>query len=119
MKDFKTKVLPTFRPDLKEIKNDITDRMDYFAECGCKLSDHSVDELNDDIIEKLTFLGKEYAKRGWTMQLHIGAMRNNNTRMFEKLGADTGFDSVNDFEIAKGISKLLNNLDRGDLLPKT
>ena len=76
--------------------------MDYFNENGCKLSDHAVDEINDDIIEKLVFLGEEYAKRGWTMQLHIGAMRNNNTRMFEKLGADTGFDSVNDFEIALG-----------------
>ena len=119
LKDFETKVLPTFRPDLKEIKEDITERMDYFAENGCKLSDHSVDELNDDIIEKLTFLGKEYAKRGWTMQLHIGAMRNNNTRMLEKLGADTGFDSINDFEIAKGISKLLDNLEKEDLLPKT
>jgi glucuronate isomerase len=119
LKDFETKVLPTFRPDLKEIKSDITERMDYFADVGCKLSDHSVDELNDDVIEKLTFLGKEYAKRGWTMQLHIGAMRNNNTRMFEKIGADTGFDSINDFEIAKGISRLLDNLEREDLLPKT
>lgn len=119
LKTFKTKVLPTFRPDLKEIKSDITARMDYFDEAGCKLSDHSIDKLDDDIIEKLTFLGKEYAKRGWTMQLHIGAMRNNNSKMFEKIGADTGFDSINDFEIAKGISKLLNNLDSENLLPKT
>ena len=119
LKGFETKVLPTFRPDLKEIKTDITERMDYFAEQGCRLCDHSIDELNDDIIEKLTFLGKEYAKRGWTMQLHIGAMRNNNSRMFEKLGADTGFDSIADFEIAQGISRLLNGLDRENLLPKT
>lgn len=116
---FETKVLPTFRPDLKEIMSDITERMDYFAEIGCKLSDHSVDELNEDIIEKLIFLGKEYAKRGWTMQLHIGAMRNNNSRMFEKIGPDTGFDSVNDFEVAKGISRILNELEKVDLLPKT
>ncbi len=119
LKDFNTKVLPTFRPDLKEIKSDITERMDYFHENGCRLSDHSIDELNDDIIEKLLFLGKEYAKRGWTWQLHIGAMRNNNSKMFDKLGADTGFDSVNDFEIAKGISKLLNELEKENLLPKT
>lgn len=119
LKDFYVQILPTFRPDLSNIKSDITDRMDYFNENGCKLSDHSVDEINDDIIEKLVFLGEEYAKRGWTMQLHIGAMRNNNTRMFEKLGADTGFDSVNDFEIAQGISKLLNALEMKDRLPKT
>ena len=119
LKDFDVQILPTFRPDLSNIKSDITDRMDYFNENGCKLSDHSVDEINDDIIEKLVLLGEEYAKRGWTMQLHIGAMRNNNTRMFEKLGADTGFDSVNDFEIAQGISKLLNALEMKDRLPKT
>lgn len=117
--DFETKVLPTFRPDLNEIRSDITERMDYFAGIGCKLSDHSVDLLNEDIIEKLIFLGKEYAKRGWTMQLHIGAMRNNNSRMFEKIGPDTGFDSVNDFEVAKGISRILNELEKVDLLPKT
>ena len=119
LKDFDVQILPTFRPDLSNIKSDITDRMDYFNENGCKLSDHAVDGINDDIIEKLVFLGEEYAKRGWTMQLHIGAMRNNNTRMFEKLGADTGFDSVNDFEIAQGISKLLNALEMKDRLPKT
>ncbi len=119
LKNFGTKILPTFRPDLKEIKSDITERMDYFAENGCKLSDHSVDCINDDIIEKLTFLGAEYAKRGWTMQLHIGAMRNNNTRMFEKIGADTGFDSINDFRVAEGLSKLLDNLEKKDCLPKT
>lgn len=119
LKDFETKVIPAFRPDLYDIKDDITERMDYFHENGCRLSDHAIDEINDDLIKTLVFLGKEYAKRGWTMQLHIGAMRNNNTRMFEKLGADTGFDSVNDFEIAKGISKLLNELDKVDMLPKT
>ena len=119
LKNFGTKVLPTFRPDLTEIGSDITDRMDYFAQNGCKLSDHSIDKMDDDIIEKITYLGEEYAKRGWTMQLHIGAMRNNNTRMFEKIGADTGFDSINDFQIAEGISKILNNLEKHDLLPKT
>ncbi len=49
----------------------------------------------------------------------IGAMRNNNTKMFEKLGADTGFDSVNDFQIAEGLSKILDRLERKDALPKT
>ncbi len=119
LKDFCTKVLPTFRPDLDNIQSNITKRMDYFHENGCRLSDHSIDYIDDNIIEKLVFLGEEYAKRGWTMQLHIGAMRNNNTRMYEKLGADTGFDSVNDFEIAEGISKLLDSLEKKDLLPKT
>ena len=44
----------------------------------------------------LQFLGKLYSELGWTMQLHIAAIRNNNTKMFKKLGPDTGFDSIND-----------------------
>ncbi len=119
LKEFDTKVVPAFRPDLADIKSDITDRMDYFHENGCRLSDHAVDEMSDEIIEKLVYLGEEYAKRGWVWQLHIGAMRNNNTRMFEKLGADTGFDSVNDFQIAEGLSKILDSLEKKDALPKT
>ncbi len=119
LKDFETKVLPTFRPNFTTIGDDIVDRMDYFHENGCRLSDHSIDEFSDEIIEKLVFLGEEYAKRGWTMQLHIGAMRNNNTRMFNKLGADVGFDSVNDFEVARPLSRLLDALDKKDALPKT
>ena len=119
LKGFETKILPAFRPNLKEIKSDISERMDYFHQNGCRLSDHAVDCFDGDIIEKLVFLGEEYAKRGWTMQLHIGAMRNNNSVMYKKLGADTGFDSVNDFEIAKPLSKLLNTLEKKDMLPKT
>ena len=53
------------------------------------------------------------------MQLHLGALRNNNTRMFEKMGPDVGFDSINDFEIARGLSKILDSLDKKDCLPKT
>ena len=53
------------------------------------------------------------------MQLHIGALRNNNTKMLEKLGPDTGFDSINDLCIAEKLSAFLNNLDTEDNLPKT
>ena len=119
LKDFSTKVVPAFRPDLDNIKSDIGERMDFFHENGCRLSDHAVDKMDNDIIEKLVFLGEEYAKRGWVWQLHIGALRNNNTRMFEKLGPDTGFDSVNDFQIAEGLSKILDSLEKKDALPKT
>lgn len=119
LKGFSTKILPTFRPDLTEIKSDITERMDYFAENGCKLSDHAIDVMDDEMIEKIVFLGEEYAKRDWTMQLHIGALRNNNSRMFEKMGPDVGFDSINDFEIARGVSKILDSLEKKDCLPKT
>ena len=119
LKDFGTKVIPAFRPDLSKIRSDIAERMDYFHENGCRLSDHAIDKMDNDIIEKLIFLGREYAKRGWVWQLHIGALRNNNTRMFNKLGPDTGFDSVNDFQIAEGLAKILDSLDSDDMLPKT
>ena len=107
LKSFGVKVVPAFRPNLDDIRDDIGERMDYFHENGCRLSDHAVDKMDDEIIEKLVFLGREYAKRGWVWQLHIGALRNNNTRMFNKLGPDTGFDSINDFQIAEGLSRIL------------
>ena len=116
---FDTKVIPAFRPDLAAINPDFPERLDFFHENGCRLSDHAVDSMDDETIEKLIYLGEEYAKRGWVWQLHIGALRNNNSRMFEKLGADTGFDSVNDFQIAEGLSKILDGLDKKDMLPKT
>jgi glucuronate isomerase len=116
---FDTKVIPAFRPDLSKINSDFPERLDFFHENGCRLSDHAVDSMDDETIEKLIYLGEEYAKRGWVWQLHIGALRNNNSRMFEKLGPDTGFDSVNDFQIAEGLSKILNGLDKKDMLPKT
>lgn len=116
---FDTKVVPAFRPDLSKINSDFPERLDFFHKNGCRLSDHAVDSMDDDTIEKLVYLGEEYAKRGWVWQLHIGALRNNNTRMFEKLGPDTGFDSVNDFQIAEGLSKILDSLDKKDMLPKT
>ncbi len=119
LKDFSTKVVPAFRPDLDDIRRDIGSRLDFFHENGCRLSDHAVDKMDDEIIEKLVFLGEEYAKRGWVWQLHIGALRNNNSKMFEKLGPDTGFDSVNDFQIAEGLSKILDSLEKKDCLPKT
>jgi glucuronate isomerase len=57
--------------------------------------------------------------RGWTQQFHLGALRNNNTRLFNKLGPDTGFDSIGDFEIARPLSKFLDRLDQTNQLSKT
>ncbi len=67
----------------------------------------------------LLFFGREYAKRGWVMQLHMSALRNNNTFMFNKVGVDAGFDSINDREIAAHISCFLDMLAKDELLPKT
>ncbi|MFA9438187.1 glucuronate isomerase [Uliginosibacterium sp. sgz301328] len=122
-------------------------RLDYFAAHGCKLSDHAIDiaffsqasegELTATLAQAMSnepvskeqadqfktaimlHLGREYARRGWAMQLHIGAQRNNNTRMFKQLGPDTGWDSIADDLISAKIARFLDTLDGDDLLPKT
>jgi glucuronate isomerase len=63
--------------------------------------------------------GQLDAQKGWTKQLHLGAMRNNNTRKFLAIGADTGFDSIGDYPQAQALSRYLDRLDADDLLPKT
>jgi glucuronate isomerase len=64
-------------------------------------------------------LGKEYRKRNWVMQIHIGTIRNNNLRMFKKLGPDTGFDAIGDYLYAESLLKLMGKLDEDNNLPKT
>lgn len=122
-------------------------RLQHFADHGCCISDHALDTVCyedsteqelDAILNKrlnggtvsefetaqfktavLVHLGKEYAKRGWVQQYHIGALRNNNQRMFKLLGPDTGFDSIHDGLVALPLSRLLDALDRDNALPKT
>lgn len=173
-KTFKTRVIPTFRPDnalgiektgfadyikklgnvcgfeinsFEKLKKALSDRMDFFATAGSKISDHSIspvpyreatneeleeifsnalsgEEMCEKCVEKyktalLIFLGSEYAKRDWVMQLHMSAIRNNNSKMFDKLGPDTGFDSVDDGQIAYNINHLLDAMEKNDALPKT
>jgi len=64
-------------------------------------------------------LGKLYHQHGWTMQLHLGAIRNNNSRLLATIGADVGCDSIGDFPQAEGLAAFLNRLDQEDRLPKT
>ena len=122
-------------------------RMNYFHRHGCKLSDHGLEyipfqkapiseierifkkrrtgaKLELIEIEKfqsalLIFLGKAYHKLGWIQQFHLGAMRNNNSRMFKKLGPDTGWDSIGQYPLAQNLSNFLDALDVNDQLPKT
>lgn len=130
--------------DLVEV---LYERIDFFHENGCRISDHGLDgapylAMTADEVETafakavngveispceaegyktalLQALAKKYHELGWAMQLHMGALRNNNSRMFAKLGADTGFDSINDYNIAEKLSKLLNSMEETDELPKT
>jgi glucuronate isomerase len=67
----------------------------------------------------LEALGRAYARLGWTMCLHIGAQRNNNSRQLRVLGPDTGYDSVSDRGHSDGLAALLDALDTTDELPKT
>ena len=125
----------------------IRKRHDYFHMNNCRLSDHGIEtayaedytggEIEKifakirkgkdlDIEEILKFkssmmyeFGLMDAEKGWVQQLHLGALRNNNSRMFKTLGPDTGFDSIGDFEIARPLAKFLDRLDSQNKLPKT
>ncbi len=128
-------------------KEALKKRMDYFAQMGCVISDHGLlyvpwepakeaevarifcARLQGEKIsrkEELKFktkallcLGRQYQNRGWVMQIHFCVTRNNNTRMYQELGADTGFDGIyNRVPITK-LSSYLDALCQKYALPKT
>ncbi|MBI5382599.1 MAG: glucuronate isomerase [Opitutae bacterium] len=66
----------------------------------------------------MLFFGRLDAARGWTKQLHLGALRNNNSRLLRRLGADAGVDSIGDFPQARSLSRYLDRLDSENQLPK-
>lgn len=171
---FETTVAPSFRPDkalnidksgwkeyitrlsevsgieicdLETIKEALRLRIEFFAENGCRASDHGLDrmvyaeadecEINaliarglagDSITaeeaealktELLVFCAGEYARLGWVMQLHYNCMRNPNSKMFETLGADTGFDCIGPNNGSRNLAALLDRLNSLNSLPKT
>ena len=131
----------------KDMIDALQKRHDFFASKGCKLSDHGIEEFYDepytaaeiDAILAKALSGKEVSvqeqrqykhaflkemavmdyEAGWTQQFHYGAIRNNNTLMFNKLGADTGFDSIGEFTTAKAMSHFLDELNMEGKLTKT
>lgn len=132
--------------DWDSLLQDLKVRMDEFERLGCVASDHGVEALPflpigeakaAEIVEKalqgqslsenetdgyktelLLWLGREYAKRSWAMELHMNAMRSCNTRAVEKLGEATGFDSVCDHSLALNLSGFMNELEKTGQLPK-
>lgn len=130
--------------DLIEV---LDERHAFFDKMGCRASDHGLDRLyysadfrvgsekafkqllagkslNQEETERyrtyvMYELCKMNHKRGWVQQFHLGAMRNNNTRMFKKLGADVGFDSIGNPQDANKISRFMDLLDTEDKLAKT
>ena len=129
------------------LKEALKNRLSYFAEHGCSVSDHALEyvmhvpasdeeiesifakRLNGEAVTKeeelkfktafMLFVGKEYHKMGWVMQLHYGCKRDNNDLMFEKLGPDTGFDCINNYAPSSQMADFLNALNKDDTLPKT
>ena len=122
-------------------------RHDFFHSQGCRISDHGMahcfadfcpDKVAAGIFDKarrgeaatpeehsqfasnlMLYFGHMDAKRGWVQQLHLGAMRNNNTRLLKQLGADTGFDSIGDYPQAQSLAAFMDKLDSENALPKT
>lgn len=126
----------------------IQKRHDYFHENGCRLSDHGleaavadysasskdIEDIFTKIRRKQALTPKEVAQfksvmmvefalmdhnRGWVQQLHLGAMRNNNTRLFKRLGPDIGCDTIGDYLTAEPLSRFLDKLDQTNQLPRT
>ena len=122
-------------------------RHDFFAANGCSMSDHGLEEMYaedyteieinavfdkarrgkvPDVLEirkfksaMLVIFAEWDYEKGWVQQYHLGALRNNNSRMLKRLGADTGWDSIGDFSHAKSLSKFLDTLDKDNKLAKT
>ncbi len=125
----------------------LRNRMDFFDSLGCCVSDHALEyvmykpatkEEVEAIFDKrmagqpvtkeegdkyrtsfMVAIGKEYNKHNWVMQLHYGTIRDNNSLMFDKLGADTGFDAINTYDCSSEMAAFLNALVKTDELPKT
>lgn len=133
--------------DFPSLVDALRNRHAYFHSLGCRLSDHGLEtmyaeeytesELNT-IVTKLrkkeclspvesakykSALMIEFGlmdhEKGWVQQLHLGALRNTNTRMRRLLGPDAGYDSIGDFEIARPLAKFLDRLDADNRLPRT
>ena len=172
---FSVKVLPSFRPDkamnadhvpefntyikklavisgqqitnFNQFLDALKGRHDFFAQQGCTVSDHGLEQLYCEeytdneiegifskILDQQVLTSAEVLKfkscmlinlavwdheKGWVQQYHVGALRNTNTRLLDQLGPDTGFDSIGDFSQAAGLSKFLNKLDSTNRLTKT
>jgi glucuronate isomerase len=133
--------------NLDELLKAIENRITFFDDNGCRLSDYGMEQIyaydfteeEADAIFKKRLAGidissseanlyascvlykmcKMYHAKGWVQQFHLGAIRNNNDRLREQVGADVGCDSIGDFSQAQSMSKLFNRLDSEDCLSRT
>lgn len=135
--------ITTFKDMLDALKK----RHDFFHANGCRLSDHGIEEFYDEpytdveieavfakalqkkeltLFEQRQYkhaflyeMAKMDAEADWTQQFHYGAIRDNNTQMYNQLGPDTGFDSIGEFTTARAMSKFLNRLNNEKKLTRT
>ena len=129
------------------LKEALKNRMEFFASMGCSVSDHALEYVmyvpaDDAQLEQIfenrlkgngiskdeelkfktafmLFVGREYNRLNWAMQLHYGCKRDNNTLMFEKLGPDTGYDCINNYAPSAQMADFLNALIKTNELPRT
>jgi glucuronate isomerase len=134
-------------PDFAAFQTALKKRHDYFHAQGCRLSDHGLNHCFADFCPEaeaaaifaksragqaatpaehskfasymMLVFGRLDAEKGWVKQLHLGAMRNNNTRLMKQLGPDTGFDSIGDYPQCQALAAYLDKLDSENSLPKT
>ncbi len=132
---------------LSDLFKALENRIDFFVKNGCRACDHGLETLPFGDLSQaeaaslyakvlkgnplsvaeidglrcviLTHLSRLYHAKGWVQQFHLGAMRNNSSRMKRTLGADTGFDSIGDFFQARSMSKFFDRLDSDNQLAKT
>ena len=130
-----------------DLKAALLNRIEHFDSCGCRAADHgmfrltfspsSENEVREIFLKGLhgkpvdaesadkyryslfTFLAEEYARRDWVMELHLGVMRDVNTPMYDKLGANTGFDTIGVSIDIPHLARVLNSLNMHGNLPKT
>lgn len=130
-----------------DLKEALRSRLAFFDSMGCKVSDHGLnyvmyqpapeEEIEAIFTKRLSgimpspdeelkfktafmiFAGREYHRLGWVMQLHYGAKRDNNRKMYQKLGPDTGYDCINTYGPSAQLADFLNALSETDELPKT
>lgn len=130
-----------------DLKVALRSRLAFFDSMGCKVSDHGLnyvmyqpapeEEIEAIFTKRLSgimpspdeelkfktafmiFAGREYHRLGWVMQLHYGAKRDNNRKMYQKLGPDTGYDCINTYGPSAQLADFLNALSETDELPKT
>ena len=130
-----------------DMRKALVERIHYFNDHRCRVADHGMDfcfcveateeQLNDIFArakngeaitqnEQLAYhtallmtVNKEYSRLNWVSQFHFACLRDNSVKMFAKIGADTGYDSINDQPNAASLSKLLGKLEAEDALPKT